>query len=139
MRDVMLIVHFLGLAMAVGTGFSHFFLGIARSKMEKEESESFLIKSLYLNYLGKLGLTLLILSGGYLMTPYWGSLMGMPLLLTKLILVLVITALVVMSTIFGKKFKREKDKKYLPKIEMMGNGVMYLGVLIVILAVYIFH
>jgi len=135
----MLIVHFLGLAMALGTGFSHFFLGMARAKMEKEESEKLLVSTLFLNYLGKTGLTLLILSGGYLMTPWWGSLMGMPVLLTKLILVIVLTALMVFATIFGKKFKRNKDKKYLPKIEMLSKAILLLGLLIVILAVYVFH
>lgn len=135
----MLIVHFLGLAMSLGTGFSHLFLGMVRAKMEKEESDKLLVNTLFLNYLGKTGLTLLILSGGYLMTPWWGSLMGMTALMIKLILVLVLTALMVLATIYGKKFKREKDKKYLPKIEMLGKSIMLLGILIVILAVYVFH
>ncbi len=73
------------------------------------------------------------------MTPWWGSLMNRPLLLTKLVLVLILTTLIVVGTIFGKKFKREKDKKYLPKIEMIGKGILMLGLVIVILAVFVFH
>jgi len=39
MREAMLIIHFLGLAMGLGTSFAIMFLGIAGSKMDKEEGK----------------------------------------------------------------------------------------------------
>ena len=37
MRETMLVIHFLGLAMGLGTSFGYMFLGMAASKMPKEE------------------------------------------------------------------------------------------------------
>lgn len=40
MREAMLIVHFLGLAMGLGTSFAFMFLGMVSDKMEKEEGQT---------------------------------------------------------------------------------------------------
>ena len=53
MRDSMLIIHFIGLAMAVGNGFAQLFLSKVRQNMPEAESETFLMKTLYLNLMGK--------------------------------------------------------------------------------------
>ena len=110
MRNIMLIIHFLGLALAIGNSFSQFFLGLARKKMSEEESKDLFKKTLYLNYMGKLGLTLLFISGGYLMTPYWGALTSMPLLMTKLILFLVLSGLIVIASVKAKKIKNGTEQ-----------------------------
>ena len=73
MREEMLVVHLVGLIMGVGTSFSFIFLGIAGSKLEKEERLKFALNTFPLARMGHIGLTLLIISGGYLMTPFWGS------------------------------------------------------------------
>ena len=46
MREVMLIVHFIGLAMGLGTSFGFVFLGIAASKLQKEDTKKFMLTRL---------------------------------------------------------------------------------------------
>ena len=95
MREAMLIIHFLGLAMGLGTSFALMFLGIAGSRMDKEEGKKFALKTFALGTMGHIGLVMLIVSGLYLMTPYWNALSSMPMLLAKLLLVLVLTIAVI--------------------------------------------
>ena len=83
MREAMLITHFLGFAMGLGSSFAFFFLGIARSKMEKEEGQKFALNTFAMSRMGHIGLTLPIISGGYLMTPHWAVLGSRPLLIAK--------------------------------------------------------
>ena len=71
MRNVMLVIHFIGLAMALGAGFSNIFLNVAASKLEPAERGSFLSKTSILGRMGQIGLGLLLLSGFSLATPYW--------------------------------------------------------------------
>ena len=78
MREVMLILHFIGLTMGLGTGFAHAFLGIVISKMQPDEATKFRLHSLVLGKMGFIGIVLLIFSGLYLMTPYWKVLPSTP-------------------------------------------------------------
>lgn len=129
MRDVMLIVHFLGLAMGLGTSFAFFFLGIAKSKMD----------SSILSTMGHIGLSMLIISGLYLMTPFWGALSAMPMLIAKLLLVLVLTISVIVATVYSKRAKKGDTETNLKKVAFVGKVALLSGLLIVILAVLIFH
>ncbi|MCB0639038.1 MAG: hypothetical protein KDC54_20555, partial [Lewinella sp.] len=63
MREAALIIHFIGLAMGLGTSFAFMFLGIASSKMEKNDGINFMLKAMSISRMGHIGLTLLILSG----------------------------------------------------------------------------
>ncbi|MCO5251696.1 MAG: hypothetical protein M9949_09795 [Candidatus Kapabacteria bacterium] len=139
MRDVMLIVHFIGLAMGIGTSFAFMFLGIASAKMEKSEALKFSINSLALSRMGHIGLALLIVSGGYLMTPYWSVLSTMPLLMAKLGFVLVLILLIVILSMYAKKAKKGDAETYLNKIEPLGKISLLVGLTIIVLAVYVFH
>jgi uncharacterized membrane protein len=139
MRDAMLIIHFVGLAMGLGTSFGFMFLGIASSKMEPAEAQKFNINSFALSRMGHIGLLLLIISGGYLMTPYWGSLSQMPLLIAKLVLVLVLAALIGIISANARKAKAGDAEKYLNKIRPLGMLALLTALTIVILAVSIFH
>ena len=138
MREAMLIVHFLGLAMGVGTSIGFTFLGIAASKMEQEEAKKFTINTFALSTMGHIGLTLLILSGGYLMTPYWASLTSMPLMMAKLALVLLLILFVVLAGIASGKAKRGDDSQ-LKKLPGIGRLALLAGVAIVVLAVLVFQ
>src|SRR5260370_28406931 len=84
MRDLMLIVHFIGLTMALGTGFANLFLGVAASKLEPAERGKFMSNTMILMRMGHTGLGLLLLSGFYLITPFWKTLGEMPTLIAKL-------------------------------------------------------
>ncbi len=139
MRDLMLIIHFIGLAMALGTGFANLFLGMVASKLEPAEKGSFMSKTLILGRMGQIGLVLLILSGFYLMTPYWQALGAMPLMIIKLILVALLVILVIIIILIVRKSKNESNPALLAKIKPFGIMNFLLGVAIVVLAVLIFH
>ncbi len=139
MRDIMLVIHFIGLVMGLGTGFAHMFLGIAGSKMEKAEAEDFAAKVVALDKMGVIGIILLILSGGYLMTPHWANLANLPLLMVKLTLVVILTVLIAVLVSLGKKVTNNSDINALHKMEKVGKITLPLGIIIVILAVLVFH
>lgn len=105
MRDAMLIIHFIGLAMGLGTSLAHMFLGMASGKMEKAEAVKFVLHSFALSKMGHIGLTLLVVSGIYLMTPLWSNLMSMLLLIGKLVLVLILSELIGMISAKARKAK----------------------------------
>ena len=134
----MLIVHFLGLAMGIGTSFGFFFLGIAGKKMEKEERKKFALNSFALSTMGHIGLTMLILSGLYLITPFWASLASRPLLIAKLILVLTLTVSVSFATVYAQRAKKGDTLINLKKIAALGKVSLLSGMAIVVLAVLIF-
>ena len=107
MRDTMLIIHFIGIAMFIGTGFAFMFLEIANSKTkEKEEALRFTFKTFALSKMGHIGLALLLLSGFYLMNPYWQNLTYIPLLLAKLILVAVLAVIIGIISSLARKAKK---------------------------------
>lgn len=139
MRDVMLILHFVGLAMGLGTSFAFMFLSIAATKMEKHEAKKFTTNTLAISRMGHIGIALLIISGGYLITPYGPMLMDMPLLVTKMILVLVLVILIILLGNTAKKAKETQDDKYFIKLGMLGRFSMLTSLAIVIVAVLNFH
>ena len=139
MRDTMLIIHFIGLAMGLGTSLGFLFLGMATSKMEKEEAQKFMINASVLSKMGNYGLVILIITGGYLMTPYWKALGNMPLLIVKLVLVLGLGAILgIMSSKIRKARKGDASTqiKSLPILSKIG---LIITLAIVILAVLTFH
>ena len=139
MRTVMLIVHFLGLAMGLGSSFAFMFLGMAGSKMEKEEGKKFALNTFAMSSMGHIGLTLLIFSGLYLMTPFWGALAAMPMLMAKLALVLTLTVTVIILSVYSRRAKKGDTEAHLKKIENLGKVSLLSGIAIVVLAVLIFQ
>ena len=135
----MLVIHFTGLAMGLGTSLAHMFLGIASSKMEPEDAVKFRLQTFALAKMGHLGLFLLVLSGFYLMSPYWYMLSSTPLLIAKLILVLILGGLIGVLSSMAKKAKQGDAALYLKKMEPIGKTTLLIGITIVILAVLVFH
>lgn len=138
MREIMLHIHFIGLAMGVGTSFAFMFLGMASAKMEASESLKFRLNTFALSRMGHIGLALLILSGLYLMTPYWANLAENPFLIGKLLLVIALGATIGIIGSHAKKAIAGEPETQLKKIEPLGKLSMLIGLLIVALAVYIF-
>ncbi len=135
----MLILHFLGLAMGVGTSFAHAFLGKTISKLEQHEAAEFRLKIIGLSQMGTIGTILLLVSGIYLIIPYWPAIMSFPLLILKLVLFVILLVLIWLINQGAKKnFKNHSEGK-LKQIELMGKVAMLIGITIVILAVNIFH
>lgn len=139
MRDLMLIIHFLGLAMGLGTSFAFLFLGIKGSKLDKEEGRKLAMNSSVLGTMGHIGLTMLIISGLYLMTPFWNTLNVRPLLIVKLILVLVLTITIVFSSIYSNRLKKGGSASNLKKLAVLGKVSLLTAIIIVLLAVLSFH
>lgn len=139
MRDVMLIVHFLGVAMGVGAGLANFFLGATAAKMEKSEGIKFMLNTRAISRMGQIGLVLLFVSGGYLMTPYWKLLGSMPLLVTKLVLFLILGALMGIAGAGVKRALKGDAVTQVKKITLVGRLALITSLTILILAVLIFH
>ncbi|HEU5291122.1 MAG TPA: hypothetical protein VFU05_10795 [Cyclobacteriaceae bacterium] len=139
MRELMLVIHFIGLAMALGAGFANFFLGSVAAKLEPAERGNFMAKLLILGRMGQIGLGLLLLSGFALITPFWKVLGEMPFLIAKLSLVGVLLLSVSRILFLVNKSKRENNPAVLMKVKPLGMLNFFLGITIVILAVLTFH
>jgi hypothetical protein len=139
MRDIFLFIHFIGLAMAVGTGFANLFLGAAAGKLEPAERGSFMMKTTILVRMGQIGLGLLLISGFYLITPFWKILSDMPTLITKLTLVLILIVTVTLTSLQVRKAKKENDPKLLLKLKPLGMLNFFIGLAIMLMAVLTFH
>jgi uncharacterized membrane protein len=138
MRDIMLIIHFIGLAMGLGAGFANLFLGMVTSKMPPEEARAFALKTMELRKMGYIGISLLVLSGLYLMSPYWRILPTTPLLIAKLLLVAVLIGLISLMTKAGDKFKAG-DPSQMKLLKPLSRIALITTLVIVILAVSVFH
>lgn len=66
MHKVLLITHFIGLALGLGTGFAMFTLGLAARDMTPADRGAFMRRAMVLAKNGSIGLLLLILSGVWL-------------------------------------------------------------------------
>lgn len=139
MREAMLIFHFIGLAMGLGTSFGHAFLGMATAKMTPEEVVKFRVHTLVLSTMGNVGIVLLVVSGFYLITPYWSVLTSMPLLIAKLTLVVILIALIIAINMLVKKARTGDAATELKKMEKLGKMTLILALVIVVLAVSVFH
>lgn len=139
MREAMLILHFIGLAMGLGTSFAHAFLGIATAKMTQEEVVRFRVHSLVLGNMGNIGIVLLVVSGLYLITPYWPVLTSMPLLMAKLALVLILIILIFAINRLTGKARAGAAERQLKKMEKLGKMTLLIALAIVVLAVLVFH
>ncbi len=138
MRETMLIFHFIGLAMGVGVSFAHAFLGKAISKMDRNEAIKFRTQTKALSAMGYIGILLLVISGIYLIIPYWVAIMSFPFLILKLVLVFI---LIVLILLIGK-ITRKNDKIYsdenIKRIEILGKIAFLIGLTIVVVAVNVF-
>ncbi len=138
MRDTMLVLHFIGLTMGLGTSFAHAFLGKTLSKLERSEAAKFRNQIKALSQMGAVGTILLLVSGIFLILPYWPAITKMPLLILKLVLFVVLVILILLIN-QGAKMNSENDSGNFKRIEIIGKLAMLVGVVIVILAVTIFH
>ena len=135
----MVIIHFIGLSMALGTGFANLFLGIAAAKLEPAERGSFMLKTMILIRMGHIGLGLLLISGFYLITPFWKILGDMPMLIAKLCFVVILIVLVSVISVIAKRAQKQGNPALLMKLRPFGMLNFFVAVTIVVLAVLSFH
>ena len=88
--------------------------------------------------MGHIGLTMLIVSGLYLITPFWARLASMPLLIAKLFLVLTLTVGVVLADVYSRRAKKGDTEANMKKVKGLGKITLLTGMAIVVLAVLIF-
>lgn len=139
MKDVMLIFHFIGLAMGLGTSFAFMFLGIAASRMDPEKGRAFMVQVFALSRMGHIGLLLLTISGVYLIWPLLPVIGEMPLLIAKLLLFLVLGALIGIISAKARKAQEGDTEAQLKAIAPLGRLSLLTTLTIVILAVLVFH
>lgn len=141
MYDLLLIVHFLGVALGVGTSFAMLTLGIATSDLKGEERAKFFHRASLLSKNGSIGLTLLILSGlGFLFSRGVGSVFawGGGAFHAKLTLVVILSGCLGYSQVLTRRM-RQGDASAMAKLPMLGRVMLVLSVGIVICAVLAFH
>lgn len=135
----MLMLHFIGLAMGLGTSFTHAFLGKAISKMDSIEAKKFRVQINALSQMGSIGTVLLLVSGIYLLIPYWPSLTSFPFLILKLVLFIILVILILLINRAANKNYKNDTKNSLNRIELKGKLTLVISVVIIILAVKVFH
>lgn len=138
MREVMLVFHFIGLAMGLGTGFANAFLGAAARKMPPDEALKFKLSTLVISTMGHVGIGLLLISGFYLITPYWKVLSTMPWLMVKLGLVALLIVLIGLIDMTIKKAKKGDAAAQFKKLEILGKFTLLTALAIVAVAVSVF-
>lgn len=139
MKDAMLIVHFIGLAMGLGTSIGMMVLGMASAKMEKEEGKKFMLNATALVKMGQTGLVLLLVSGLYLIQPFLADLGENYLLITKLVLFVVLSGLIGMISAKARKAKAGDAGTHMAKVKPIGMLALFIALTIVVLAVLIFE
>ena len=142
MRELMLYLHFIGLGLAVGTGFSMMNLGIATKNLSPAEKGAFFLKAFSLSMNGNIGFALLILSGTALIFidgPKATFEASGGFFHAKLVMVVVLAGLIGYMHSLMAKAKRENGGPVMLKIAKMGPFTLGTGLIIVLLAVLSFH
>ena len=141
MLDLWLILHFIGLALGVGTGFAMMTLGLSTKDMAPADQGAFMRRASNIGVNGSIGLLLLIVSGvGLLMTRGVDVVMawGGPMFHVKLTLVAILIGVFGYMQVLVRKFKAG-DAAAAARLPVISKVMLLLGVSIVICAVLAFH
>jgi uncharacterized membrane protein len=140
MLDLWLILHFLGLALGVGTGFAMLTLGLSTKDMPPADRGAFMRRASMVGMNGSIGLLLLIVSGVALLLNYgleavrlWG-----PMFHIKLTLVVILIGVFGYMQVLVRKFK-SGDAAAAARLPTVSKIMLLLGVSIVVFAVLTFH
>ena len=139
MKETMLIIHLIGLAMGLGTSFAHAFFGNTLAKLSPDEAAKFRNQTKGLSLMGTVGTVLLLISGIYLIIAFWPVILTLPLLIAKLILFVILVILIFLINRGARNNYQNQNVANLKRIEIMGKISMVIGVVIVILAVNVFN
>lgn len=140
--DLMLILHFLGLALGLGASFAGFTLGLATKDLEPTERTKFLLRASAVGRNGSYGILLLIVSGvGFMVLSSAGAVFarGGGMFHAKLGLVVVLSGLLGYVQVLTKRAKQAQGGPTMATIPKVAGAMLLTGVAIVILAVRAFH
>ena len=141
MYEVFLMLHFLGLALGVGTSFAFLTLGLATNDMNPEERTRFMLRASLLSKNGSIGLALLIVSGiAFLVIRGVGNVMrwGGGAFHAKLLLVAILAGLLGYMQVLLKRAKQAGGGPAMAKIPKASRLALLVSVAIVVLAVIAF-
>jgi uncharacterized membrane protein len=139
---VLLMLHFVGLALGVGASFASFTLRRASANLPEPERASFMLRALRVSKNGSYGLLLLLVSGlamFFMRGPSAVMTMGGPAFHAKLTLVVILCGVVGYSQALGKRARTAGGGPALAKLAAASNAILLLGVAIVIAAVLAFQ
>lgn len=142
MQDTLLIIHFLGLALGVGTSFAMMRIGMALRDASPAERGQVMKYALSISKNGGLGLGLLILSGlAMLFTRGVSTVFGAGghAFHVKLLLVVIMSGLVGYSQVQVKRLREQQDPAAAATLQKLGPLMLFTGLGIVITAVLAFH
>jgi hypothetical protein len=137
----LLIIHFIGLAMGVGTSFAGMALGMAAKDLEPAERGKFMMRASAIGKNGSIGLTLLLLSGlgmafsrGFSETFAWGG----GAFHAKLTLIVILIGLFGYMQMLQKKAREGAGPAVMAKIPKVGGAMLLIGLGIITCAVLAF-
>lgn len=142
MQDTLLVIHFLGLALGVGTSFAMARLAAATASLPPAERGQVMKYGLQLSKNGSIGLGLLILSGlGMLFTRGVSSVFasGGVAFHIKLTLVLILSGFLGYSQTLIKRVREKQDMAAAATLAKIGPVMLVTGIGIVVCAVLAFH
>jgi len=139
MKEVMLIIHELGLVITIGS--SLFFLIIKNSLKLAFDQDAVAFQKISSKFRKStyLGLLIMIISGGYLMTPYWAHFAQMPMIHIKMTIVIIWLLTLAVLGMTTKSVKQKSHEKYFSRLVLIHILSVLYGILVVIIATISFH
>jgi len=141
MHKLLLITHFIGLALGLGTGFAMFTLGLATKDMTPADRGAFMRRAMVIAKNGSIGLLLLILSGVWLVFSQgaaevmaWGG--GM--FHVKLTLVVILMGTFGYMQVLIRKAQGSDGAAAMARLPLVSRIMLLLSIAIVVTAVLAF-
>lgn len=135
----MLILHFLGLALSLGSMITFLVMRRNCSKVNNSEADYLLLSTRSVLRLSHIGLGIMFITGGALMTPYWSTLAHMPLLHIKFTIFILWYATIIALSIYTKKVRNSDMKLCNPRIGFLSFVSVLFGILAISMAVLQFN
>jgi len=137
-RDLFLILHFVGLGVGVGASVTMFIIAIATRNLPPAERGRIMGAIGVLRHVGPIGLLILIVSGILLTLPGWPALQSNGLFLAKLLLVLVLVGWVGYGHMRVASARRRGVPPSPPPLALLPLPLVVV-LAVIVLAVLVFH
>ncbi len=135
----MLIFHFIGLALSFGSMITFLVIRRSCSKVTFSESESLHNNIKQVMRLSHIGLGVMLITGGYLMTPYWALLGKMPLLHIKFTVYIIWYITLIVLSLYLRKARQSQLKICDPRIGFLNFVSLIFGLIAMSMAVIQFQ
>ena len=139
MRELVLIIHILSLILSLGSMATFIIIRKDISRVSGCESNFALITIRKFLNIAYIGMFFMVLSGSYLIIPFWSAIGTMPLVHIKITAVVLWLFILIL---LGISLKRIKPESYLSndvKIGLLSFLSVLLGLIVVALAIFAFE